>query len=54
MTKRGCMGPADDIERRLIASVNEQARVTREGGKLVMVGPSGERFEFIEAAATPR
>ncbi len=54
MTKRGCMGPADDLERRVLAAVNEQARVTREGGKLVMVGPSGERFEFTEAASTPR
>jgi heat shock protein HslJ len=49
MTKRACMGPAGDIERRVLASLNDQARVNREGAKLVMVGPSGERFEFTEA-----
>ena len=54
MTKRACLGPAGDIERRVLASLNDQARVSREGAKLVMVGPSGERFEFTEVASTPR
>ncbi len=52
MTKRACLGPAGDVERRVLASLNDQARVNREGAKLVMVGPSGERFEFTEAAST--
>ena len=52
MTKRACMGPAGDIERRVLAALNDQARVKREGAKLVMVGPAGERFEFTEAAST--
>jgi heat shock protein HslJ len=54
MTKRGCMGPAGDIERRVLAALNERARVSREGARLVMVGPSGERFEFTEAASALR
>jgi len=52
MTKRACLGPAGDIERRVLAALNDQARVNREGARLVMVGPSGERFEFTEAAST--
>ena len=50
-TKRGCVGPAGDIERRLLAVLGETGRVVREGGKLVLVGPDGGRFEFVEAAA---
>ena len=49
MTKRGCMGPADDLERRVVAALNEQSRVSREGAKLVFVSPAGDRFEFTEA-----
>lgn len=47
MTKRGCLGPAGDVERRVLAVLNEQGRATREGDKLVLVGPGGERFEFV-------
>lgn len=50
-TKRACMGPAGEIEQRLMAVLGEGNRVTREGGKLVVTGRSGARFEFVEAAA---
>jgi heat shock protein HslJ len=48
-TKRGCLGPEGDIERRVLAAVNEQSRVTRDGARLVFLGSSGGRFEFVEA-----
>lgn len=46
-TKRGCVGPASDLERRVLAAMSERARVSREGAKLVFTGPGGERFEFV-------
>jgi len=46
-TKRGCLGPASDLERRVLAAMSERARVSREGAKLVFTGPGGERFEFV-------
>ena len=48
-TKRGCLGPEGDIERRVLAALSEQSRVTRDGAKLVFLGSSGARFEFVEA-----
>ena len=48
-TKRGCVGPEGDIERRVLAVLTPQARVTREGGRLVFTAASGERLEFVEA-----
>jgi heat shock protein HslJ len=48
-TKRGCMGPESDVERRLLNALNEKSRVTRDGAKLVFTGEGGERFEFVEA-----
>jgi heat shock protein HslJ len=48
-TKRGCAGPERNIERRVIAALNEQSSVTREGNKLVFTTAGGERFEFVEA-----
>jgi heat shock protein HslJ len=50
-TKRGCMGPEGDIERRVLAVLGENTRVTRQGNKLVLTSPDGARFEFVEAAA---
>lgn len=46
-TKRACMGPEGDTERRLAEVLG--GNVTREGGKLVFTGPGGNRFEFIPA-----
>jgi len=47
-TKRGCTGVADDIERRVVATVNPNARVVRDGSRLVITAPGGDRFEFTE------
>jgi heat shock protein HslJ len=46
-TKRACVGPASELEARVLAAVSDRARVTREGAKLVFSGPAGERFEFV-------
>jgi heat shock protein HslJ len=48
-TKRACAGPEEAIERRVLAALNERARVTREADRLVFTTPSGERVEFAEA-----
>jgi heat shock protein HslJ len=54
MTKRGCIGPAGDLEQRVLKSLNDQGRVTREGSKLLVTGPGGERLEFKQAGEAPR
>jgi heat shock protein HslJ len=51
-TKRYCVGPEGEVERRFLQAVSPEARVTREGSRLVFTAPSGARFEFDEAAAT--
>ncbi len=51
-TKRLCMGPEGETERRFLAAMGEGARGKREGDRLVFTGPGGARFEFREAAAT--
>jgi heat shock protein HslJ len=48
-TKRGCMGPEGDLEKRVLAALAEQGRGTREGSKLVFTAPGGQRFEFVLA-----
>jgi heat shock protein HslJ len=50
-TKRMCLGPEGELEKRVLAAIADRSRITREGGKLVLVSPAGERFEFAEAAA---
>lgn len=52
MTKRLCLGPAGEVEKRLLAALGEGARGRREGERLVFTGAGGARFEFKEAAAT--
>jgi len=52
MTKRYCVGPEGDVEKRFLQAVSQESRVTREGGRLIFTSPSGARFEFEEAAAT--
>jgi heat shock protein HslJ len=47
-TKRARAGPEQAIERRFVAALNEQSRVTREGDRLVFTTPAGERVEFAE------
>jgi heat shock protein HslJ len=51
-TKRFCVGPEGETERRMLAALGETSRVTREAGKLVLTAPDGARFELIEASAT--
>ena len=45
-TKRACAGAGGEVEHRVLAGFG--GRVTREGDKLIAVGPGGERIEFIE------
>jgi heat shock protein HslJ len=47
-TKRFCVGPEMDIEKRVLAAMGEKARVTREGERLVFASEGG-RFEFRPA-----
>jgi heat shock protein HslJ len=47
-TKRGCLGPAGDLERRFLAAVNVSSRVSLEGTTLVVQGPGGERIAFAD------
>ena len=49
-TKRMCIGPEGEVERRFVASTG--GRVQREAGRLVLSGPGGARFEFTPAAAS--
>ena len=51
-TKRYCVGPESEVEKRFLQAVNPESRVTREGARLIFTTPSGARFEFEEAAAT--
>jgi heat shock protein HslJ len=51
-TKRMCIGPGMETEKRVLAALRDGGRGRREGARLVFTGPRGERFEFVEAAAT--
>lgn len=46
-TKRFCVGPEMDLEKKLLAALGDGARLSREGARLVLTGPSGARYEFI-------
>ena len=46
ITKRACAGPEGDIERRVLAAINDNSKLVREGGRLVATGASGARYEF--------
>jgi heat shock protein HslJ len=48
MTKRGCIGPAGDVEKRFLAAVNERSSFTLEGARLVAKGAAGEPMRFVE------
>ena len=50
-TKRFCPGAGSESEKRLMAALAPGARGVREGDKLVLIAPSGARFEFTRAAA---
>ena len=48
-TKRMCLGPEGEVEKRLLAALADNSRVRREGSRLVLSAPGGARFEFLEA-----
>jgi len=49
ITKRACAGAENDIERRVLAAINDNSKLVREDGKLVATGASGARYEFSAA-----
>jgi heat shock protein HslJ len=48
-TKRLCLGPEGDVEKRLLAALGDHTRVRREGSRLILSAPGGARFELSEA-----
>lgn len=52
MTKRLCLGPEGEVEKRFLAALRDGGHGRREDGRLVFTGPRGARFEFEPAAAT--
>lgn len=48
-TKRMCLGPEGEAEKRLLAVLGDGTRARREGARLVLSAPGGARFEFSEA-----
>ena len=50
-TRRMCVGPGGDIEKRVLAALGDKSRVWRDGDRLVIEAPGGARFEFREAKA---
>jgi len=48
-TRRFCVGPGSEIEKRVLAAMGDASRVRREGDRLVIEAPGGARFEFREA-----
>jgi heat shock protein HslJ len=47
-TRRACIGPAGEIEKRVLAAMGDASRVQRRGDRLVVEAPGGARFEFVE------
>lgn len=48
-TKRMCLGPEGEAEKRLLAALGDGTRVRREGSRLVLTAPGGASFKFTEA-----
>ena len=51
-TKRLCLGPEGETEKRVLAALAQGNRGKRVGGRLVFTAPGGASFAFREAAAT--
>jgi heat shock protein HslJ len=49
-TKRFCVGPEMDIEKRVLAAMGEKATITQADGRLVFATDAG-KFEFRPATA---
>jgi heat shock protein HslJ len=47
-TKRACAGQGSELEKRVLATLNERSHVSRQGPRLTATAPGGERFEFAE------
>jgi putative lipoprotein len=47
VTKRFCVGPGGDLEKRFLAVVNDKARIEIASGRLIATGAGGERLEFV-------
>jgi heat shock protein HslJ len=48
-TKRYCLGPEGENEKRLLAALRASSRARRSGDKLIVESPGGASFEFVEA-----
>jgi heat shock protein HslJ len=48
-TKRMCLGPEGEVEKRLLAAIGNDSRAKRDGARLVLTAPGGARFEFDPA-----
>jgi len=46
-TKRACIGPASETEKRVLDAIGEGGRISIEGDRLVATAPGGARFEFM-------
>jgi heat shock protein HslJ len=46
VTKRFCLGPAGELERKFLAAVNDKSGIEVSGDRLVATGAGGERMEF--------
>ena len=52
-TRRGCVGPAGQVEKRFLAAVTPASRVSLEGATLVVQGPGGDRIAFADSPSNP-
>lgn len=50
VTKRMCVGPESEVEKRVLAVLVESARFAREGDRLVATTPQGARYEFVKVS----
>ena len=49
LTKRMCVGPEADVEKRVLAVLVEKARLRFQGDHLVISTPEGASYEFIRS-----
>jgi heat shock protein HslJ len=52
VTRRMCLGPEREVEKRLMAALGDKSRALRDGDRLVIEAPGGARFEFTEVKAS--
>ena len=45
-TKRMCLGPEAEVEKRLLAAFSQESTGRRDGTRLVVTAPGGASFEF--------